>query len=101
MPANIGAAEAFITALLQREPDARLGSRANGGAGAVLTHPWLGLTARQLLTKQAPAPWVPHLNGPGVTVAAPPELVAMADRHAQGTPPSDVASVITDFEAVW
>jgi serine/threonine protein kinase len=89
--AHIGPAEAaFLSALLTRELGERLGSRANGGHTAVFAHPWfVHHTAYSLLTKQAPAPWLPHLNGPAPAAPPPPpsaELIAMAARHAQGTP---------------
>jgi serine/threonine protein kinase len=95
--AHIGSAEkAFLAALLTREPDERLGSRASGGHTAVFAHPWFaGLTMYSLLTKQTPAPWLPHLNSTAPTVPPQPpsaELVAMAERHAQGTPPPPPAA---------
>jgi serine/threonine protein kinase len=101
---HIGAAEtAFLSALLTREPDERLASRASGGHVGVFAHPWFaGLTAYALLTKQAPAPWLPHLNGPAPTAPPPPsaELVAMAALHAQGTPPPPPPAAGT-WEAEW
>jgi serine/threonine protein kinase len=88
---HIGAAEtAFLSALLTREPDERLASRVSGGHAAVFAHPWFaGLTAYTLLTKQAPAPWLPHHDGPAPAAPPPPsaELIAMAALHATGTPP--------------
>ena len=88
---HIGADEiTFLSVLLRRDPDARLGSRANGGHVAVLAHPWFasqGVSVHSLLTKRAPAPYVPHLSGPAV--AAPPrtaELIEMATHHARPPP---------------
>ena len=71
----------FLLALLRREPTERLGSRAKGGALAIIEHEWFGgVSAREYLTKQIPPPWVPHLNGPATTVHPPtPELDAMAE----------------------
>ena len=93
---HIGAVEtAFLSALLTRNPDERLASRASGGHAAVFAHPWFaGLTAYSLLTKQAPAPWLPHPNGPAPAAPPPPsaELIAMAALHAQGTPPAPPAA---------
>jgi serine/threonine protein kinase len=90
---HIGSAETdFLSALLTRDPNERLGSRAKGGHSAIFAHSWFaGLTAYSLLTKQEPAPWLPHLNGPAPRALPPPppssELVAMAADHAQGIPP--------------
>jgi serine/threonine protein kinase len=98
---HIGAAEtAFLSALLTRNPDERLASRASGGHAAVFAHPWFaGLAASSLLTKQAPAPWLP--NGPAPAVPPPPsaELIAMAALHAQGTPPAPPAA--STWAAEW
>jgi len=94
---HIGLAEtAFLTALLQREPDARLGSRATGGNATVFAHPWFaGLTVHSLLTKQVSLPCLPFLSGkPSATPPPPPstKLIAMAALHAQGTPPKPPAA---------
>jgi len=101
--AHIGSAEtAFLSALLTRDPNERLGSRAHGGHAALFEHPWFtGVTAYSLLTKQAAAPWLPYPNGPAPPAPPPPtppamaELVAMAAQHAQGTPPPPPAEWVS------
>jgi len=85
---HIGPCEAsFLTELLKHEPELRLGSRARGGAIAILDHEWFGgMSARTLLTKQVAVPWVPHLNGPAPSVTPPTDaLIAMTD-SALATP---------------
>jgi len=86
----------FLLALLRREPTERLGSRAKGGALAIIEHEWFGgVSAREYLTKQIPPPWVPHLNGPATTVHPPtPELDAMAELALDPPLPSEQTPVV-------
>jgi len=100
---HIGPCEAsFLTELLKHEPELRLGSRARGGAIAILDHEWFGgMSARTLLTKQVAAPWVPHLNGPATSVAPPTDaLIAMADSALAPPlpPPADAFVPVTSFD---
>jgi len=91
---NLGAEECeVLTGLLRRTPHERLGARANGGVSAIVEHPWFGgVSAKAFLTKQVPAPWVPHLGGPAPHVPPPTDLLLdMADAalHPPLPPPED------------
>ena len=59
--AHVGKGEAcVISALLQREPDARLGSRAGGGHLAIFEHPWFeAMRAQDVIMKRLTPPWLP------------------------------------------
>ena len=84
LPAQLGhAEEAFIEALLVRDPEARLGA-GHGSDAAVLGHPWLeGICADDLLHLRVQHPWAARQRR--VAAAEPSaDVAAMAATHGHG-----------------